>query len=539
MSRLLKAFAALLLLAAPAYANSVISGLPAATVPLATNTCFVVDLAGSGTTQSLCSNYTTALGALAVSSNLSDLGNAATARTNLGLAAIAASGSASDLAAGTLPALRFPALTGAVTTPAGSLSTTLSAGAVGTGNLAGSAVTYAKIQNETAATLLGNPTGSSAAPSEITLGTGLSFSGGVLNATGGGSTTITAGPGLGNSQTSFNGTGTAQTVTNGSTLYPQMGSVAKTGAYTLNADCSSGVLCDTARVVLANGAGSIAITAPNPAGTLAPYQIADESGHGFTVPTAGGTASFAGCVTGSPTTLTVPANYLVQLFDQGAGNGYFCVLQQEQQAAAVPTGANPTGTAGPTANNGSLTTFMRSDATPAVQPGSGSQEGILQCGTNTSCSSGTISVPTGTSGAVIGLLNGNNTLGGNDTFSGTNSHTGTETFATVNGGVNVQSGTTYTTVATDCGKTLLFTSNSAVSVTIAASIVPASGTACVIGVLQGGTAKVSVNGSAVSAATLISAHSYTGTSGTAGSEIGLTLTTVSAATDAFLTGDGS
>lgn len=43
-------------------------------------------------------------------------------------------------------------------------------------------VTYAKMQNETASTLLGNPTGLSASPSEITLGTGLSFTGTVLNA---------------------------------------------------------------------------------------------------------------------------------------------------------------------------------------------------------------------------------------------------------------------------------------------------------------------------------------------------------------------
>jgi hypothetical protein len=93
---------------------------------------------------------------------------------------------------GTLAAAQFPALTGAITTTAGSLATTLSAGAVGTSNIAASAVTYAKIQNETASTLLGNPTGSAAAPSEITLGSGLSFSGSTLTATGGGSVSLTS-----------------------------------------------------------------------------------------------------------------------------------------------------------------------------------------------------------------------------------------------------------------------------------------------------------------------------------------------------------
>lgn len=42
-------------------------------------------------------------------------------------------------------------------------------------------VSYAKIQNVSANKLLGNPTGSAAAPAEITLGTGLSFSGTTLN----------------------------------------------------------------------------------------------------------------------------------------------------------------------------------------------------------------------------------------------------------------------------------------------------------------------------------------------------------------------
>ena len=51
--------------------------------------------------------------------------SAATAKTMLGLAAIATSGSAADLTSGTLPAGRFPALTGDVTTVAGSLATTV------------------------------------------------------------------------------------------------------------------------------------------------------------------------------------------------------------------------------------------------------------------------------------------------------------------------------------------------------------------------------------------------------------------------------
>jgi hypothetical protein len=47
--------------------------------------------------------------------------------------------------------------------------------------IANSGVTYAKIQNVAATSLIGNPTGSAAAPTAITLGTGLSFSGTTLN----------------------------------------------------------------------------------------------------------------------------------------------------------------------------------------------------------------------------------------------------------------------------------------------------------------------------------------------------------------------
>lgn len=52
---------------------------------------------------------------------------------------------------------------------------------VSTAVIDAAAVIYSKIQNVTAARLLGNPTGGAAAPSEISLGSGLSFNGTTMN----------------------------------------------------------------------------------------------------------------------------------------------------------------------------------------------------------------------------------------------------------------------------------------------------------------------------------------------------------------------
>ena len=77
-------------------------------------------------------------------------------------------------------------------TNAGEVSIT--AGAVSTADLANSAVTYAKIQNITAGKLIGSTIASAAAPGEVTIGTGLSLSGGTLTASGSGGTVTSVNP---------------------------------------------------------------------------------------------------------------------------------------------------------------------------------------------------------------------------------------------------------------------------------------------------------------------------------------------------------
>jgi hypothetical protein len=117
-----------------------------------------------------------------------------------------------------------------------------------------------------------------------------------------------------------------------------------------------------------------------------------------------------------------------------------------------------------------------------------------------------------------------------------NTFTGAQTFGQILYTVTTQSGTTYTLAATDCGTQIDFTNAGAVTVTIPQTL-PVG---CNVAVLQAGATKVSVNGSAVTAATLHSAHSYTGTSGQwAIIGVNIEANAGGSAAIAILTGDGA
>lgn len=117
---------------------------------------------------------------------------------------------------------------------------------------------------------------------------------------------------------------------------------------------------------------------------------------------------------------------------------------------------------------------------------------------------------------------------------GTNTFSGTQTFGSVVGAINIQVGTTYTLAATDCGKTVLITNASAITLTTLNSI-PAG---CAISVEQGGAGQITVANGA--GATLTSAHSFTKTFNAVGAIIGLFVDTNSGAAAHFvLTGDGA
>jgi hypothetical protein len=140
----------------------------------------------------------------------------------------------------------------------------------------------------------------------------------------------------------------------------------------------------------------------------------------------------------------------------------------------------------------------------------------------------------GGGGACVGITIGSTTIpcgGSAGTLTGV-------TFGWSMGTVRTQSLTTDTLSSTDCGNTVRYTANSAVTVTVPATL-GANGLTCDIGLNQIGTGKVSINGTAVSAATFVNP----GGTGTRqqGSKIGVEIDANPGGTaaEAILTGDYS
>ncbi|HEX3651865.1 MAG TPA: hypothetical protein VHU18_03480 [Rhizomicrobium sp.] len=129
---------------------------------------------------------------------------------------------------------------------------------------------------------------------------------------------------------------------------------------------------------------------------------------------------------------------------------------------------------------------------------------------------------TGTSGHALPFLDGSNVW------------SGTQSFGSAIGTVSTQSGVSYTLAASDCGTTILFTNNSAITLTTLNSLPPG----CSIGIEQAGNGQVTVL--AGTSATQHSAHGYTKTFGLY-ALLGLfvDINPGGAAADFIITGDGA
>lgn len=243
-----------------------------------------------------------------------------------------------------------------------SMSSDATLDSTGAITIASHAVTYAKMQQASTVTLLGNPTGGAANISEITLGSGLAFSGTTLTATGGGTGTVTTtgSPANGN-LTKFSG---STSITNGdlsgdittsgalaTTLATvnanvgSFGSATQTGTFTVN---GKGLTTAASNVTITPAIGSITglgtgvatfLSTPSSANLAA--AVTDETGTGALVFGTSPTIATASLGSSTATTQT-PSDNSTKL----ATTAYVdaAVLGQNfKEAALVATTANLVG----------------------------------------------------------------------------------------------------------------------------------------------------------------------------------------------------
>lgn len=259
------------------------------------------------------------------------------------------------------------------------------------------------------------------------------------------------------------------------------------------------------------------------------YNNAGAFGGLTNIPNANLAIQTANTVLGALTATTPSGLALPSCVDSGgnhlnytSGTGFSCGTTASVGGTVTTVSvASANGFAGTVATAATTPVITISTTITGALKGNGTAISAAACGDlsddGTACTANT-----GTSGATLPFLNGTNTW------------SGTQTFGTTVGTINTQSGTTYTLAATDCGKTILFTSGSAITLTTLNSLFAG----CAIAVEQGGAGQITLaNGSG---ATSHSAHSYTKTFAQY-SIIGLFVDTNAGGTaaDFIITGDGA
>lgn len=305
---------------------------------------------------------------------LVDDADAATARTTLGLATVASSGSAADLGTGTLPAARLPAF--------GSGDVSFAAGG-GAGTIANGAVTLAKQANMATASVVYRKTAGSGAPEVQTLATLKTDLG--LTGTNSGDQTITlTGDVTGSGTGSFAATIGANVVTNAKRA--QLATARIRGRVTAGTGDTEDLTGTQATTLLDTFTSALKGLAPASGGGTTNFLRADGT---WAAPAGGG-----GVTDGDKGDITVTASGLTWTIDAGvvtlakmANLAANSIIGNNTGASATPIALTGTQTTAmldvftstlkglAPASGGGTTNFLRADGTWAAPSGGGAPGG--------------------------------------------------------------------------------------------------------------------------------------------------------------------
>ncbi len=317
---------------------------------------------------------------------------------------------------------------------------------------------------------------------------------GALKANGSGLVTQAACADLSNGTSSCStDTTNAANISSGTLAAARGGAGAITGALRGN---GAGVVSQASCGDLSNGATGCSTTV----GTAASQNTGTS---GATLPFLNGTNTWSGVQSHNSGTLAL----------KGATSG--TTTLNAAATAGTTTITLPAGTTDFSATGGANQVVQQGSAGGAFTVGQLAIGAISGTGT-------AVTASTGTSGHTLPFLDGANTF------------SGTQTFGAVMSTVNAQTGTTYTLLSSDCGKTVLITNASAITVTAPNNLA----IGCHVAIVQGGAGQITI--SAQAGGTLVSAHSYTKTFGQRAG-IGLSVLTNAggSAAEWYLFGDGA
>jgi hypothetical protein len=271
--------------------------------------------------------------------------------------------------------------------------------------------------------------------------------------------------GLTSGDATIGGTGAVTFATVNSNV-GSFGSATQCAAVTVNAKglvtAASAVTCAPAVGSLTGLGTGIASWLATPTSANLAAALTDETGTGANVFGTAPTISSLNATTAMTLAFLTGSTQCLQVSTTGvvSGTGAVC-------GGAGSTGANPTATAGPTANNGVATTFMRSDASPAVQLGTAAQKGIVQVdGTTITATAGVISAVASGSGVTSLNIGGGQVSSTTAACSQTAISAGGQTISSAEC-VNAQTGTSYAIADSDRAKLVTGTNAAAQAYTIA------------------------------------------------------------------------